>query len=442
MKKKNNVIKYGLLGVVLILLASGTAVLVNAKWREKAKSFLATEKKTEENKEAISDKTKKEEEKDDEKPVDGSIKFLGKEKIADAAKAEFYELDGLNEDYEVYGISQDILFLRGDEGEAYYKLQSGRAEKIDVSYTQVEDTIEINGERYSMRLQYALPGEKMILEDMFDHRETDYSLSVKGQYKGEWVWLHQGQQNDPYHDILYNVKTGEVVDIVKEILGDTAVTYFERSPDENYAIVMTENSTYLLDLAEKKGKSLQEETGLEGKLFCEFVDDTLLYVSQISEAAEKLMEKGEPYEQETKTYSYNRKTNELKAYSDQYREYKGKGGIHLRQDFYLYIEKEGENYILITPDEKRYCMEGLENSAVSFKLSSDRKRLIVTAESGEKESGVKADEAGIIDLEKGEMRIFQMEDAAENLTRQLTWADNCIVVLKKDGKGVFVYRFG
>lgn len=441
--KKNNKIKIGLLSIIFILLILIMVFLANTEWRGKVQSFFGAEKKTGENQKENSEKTKKKEDKkESEKPVSGSIKDLGREKISDAAETEYYELDGLNGDYEVCSVLQDILILKGDEGKVYYKLQSGKAEKTDVSYTHAEDTVELYGKEYPMELQYAMLGEEMILEDTSDHRETDDSLSVEGQYKGEWVWLHQGRQNDPYHDILYNVKTGETRDIVKEILGDIPdITFFERSPDENYAIVMTKDTTYLLDLEKKEGTSLQKRMGLEGKLFCGFIDETLLYVSQISEEAEKLMEQGKPYEQEARTYNYNMETGELRAYSDQYQKYKEKSGIHLRQDFYLYIEKEGKNYVLLTPDEKRYLMEGLDNNNISFKLSSDRKKLIAAAKPGEEESGIKANEAGVIDLEKKEMKIFQMEGLEEDLTTQLTWTDNCIVILKGDGKGVFIYRF-
>lgn len=434
-KTKRNVI---LSVIIFCLLILGVVALTNAQWREKARSFLGI---GEEKEKTVPEKTAEgDEEKEDGESVNGSIKLLGKEKISDGAEAEYYELEGLNGDYEVCGVYQDILFVRGEDGEAYYRLKDGKGEKLALSYTQIDDTIELYGEEYAVGFRYAMAGEKMLLEDTFDHRETDFSLAVEGQYKGEWVWLHQGQQNGPHHYILYNVKTGEAEDIVKEILGDIPeVTQFERSPEEGYALVKTEDNEYLLDLENRQAKSLREETGLEGKLSCVFLDETVVHISQITEETEKKMAAGKPYEMNT--YNYNRKTGQLKSCVDLSQKYKGKDGVFLGQSPYYYIEQEGEEYILYTPEEEAYRIEGIKNGSISFRLSDDRQKIIAVTNRGGEESDSEANEAGVIDLEKLEMKIFRMEDGEEDFTARFTWVDDCMVIRKADGSGITIYRF-
>lgn len=303
--------------------------------------------KTEENKEADA--------------ITNSVKFLGKEKIYNAAGREFYHLKGVSD------ISNDIASVCEKDEMELYKLNHGKAEKLDFSYTQVEDTIQIAGEEYAVQFLYGmLDGERLV--------------------------------------------------------------------------VMTEDdNTYLLDLENKQGESLQELIGLKYRMDCSFIDNTLLSVAQQTEKREQQMDSGVPA---YNFYTHHIGTGELET---GYR-YERKDSIVLGYGYF--IEMLGEDYVLVTRNGGKFRIEGIKNinnrylEGTFFKLSRDQKKIIVVTNNADgSESGIEAQEVGVIDIEKREMTIYQIDNVGEDFVSQLSWVDNCILIQKGEGDGIYLYRF-
>lgn len=412
--KKKRIMRACSIGLFVILLVVGTVFAI----QEFAK------------KQSI--KTDNEKKEEDTEVKGNNIRFLGKEKISEVAKEAHYDLNG------VYDIDNDIVCVRGENETEYYSLNNGELEKLDFPYTEVRDVIKIDDTEYSLQFNYGMLNGRFYWKDTANYSESDMVASIIGQHKGDFVWLQMGMQNTAYCYILYNIKTGEVIDIIKDILGDiTPIELFERSPNEKYAAVMTEDNVYLINLEENQGKSLQEEAGLGGRVYCEFINDTLLQVSQMKEEAEGQMEAGKPYE--VNEYSYSIETGEMKSF------YVFKKGSSIALGHGFYIEAGNKNYILITPSGERLCIEEIKpNYDINFKLSSDCKKIVavtsITGGNGEKNE-IKPNEVSVIDIEKREMKIYQVENVEEDFVTQLIWIRDCIVIREEDEAGIYVYYF-
>lgn len=358
-----------------------------------------------------------------------AIRFLAAQKLEDVAEEEYYELEG------AFSVYDNIVTVQEEAGKAYYKLNGGMLEKQEFSGNQVKDTIKLHETEYPLEFYYGMLDGKMYWEDTLDYSGNSTSASVEAFYEGDLVWLSVGmQQTAPYY-VLYNVKTGQVIDIIKELLDEISdITLFERSPDGKKGVISTEDNVYLMDFEKKQGSSLKESIDLEGALMCEFINDTSLYVVQTTEEARKAMVSGKPYH--ISTYCYDLETGELQALHETTRD-----SIALGKGFF--IEEKEQQYVLITPSGEEFFIDGMQpGSGIDFLLSTDQKKIVVTDSSGNGENGLAINELGVIDIEKREMKVFQREAANETIETEIFWNDNnSIAILAEGEKGyLYIYR--
>lgn len=365
------------------------------------------------------------------------IAFVGKQNM-DIADIRYFELNG------AFVLNHNIAVVRADDGLRYYKIEDEEIKELEFASTHISDIINYRGIEFPLEFDYGMLDGNFYVENTLDTIAKSYLTSIVGQYDTEQVWVELGIQQSPPYYILYNFKTGQVTDIIKQMLGDIDnIAHFEISPDRK-KIIVGSDKFYILNLENKNAISVSEIASLDNMVSCTFVNNGMISLSQIADEIKPAVGGQIPA---YNVYTYHLATGEkvnIFSGGELYNPYAGITTGYIALGNGVYIQNTGEQYIYMNPMGEKYPIAELNPSdSIEFLLNPDQTKIAVTNISGKGNEGLKITELGVIDLEKKELKIIDRQDFNHNDETSFFWDDSChlAVTAEKQKNYVYIYRF-